>query len=462
MPDSNNTSKRTFKADFLLSPWAILIGMAFGIYIGAFYKNTDVLPIMSGIGDTYLSLLQMCILPVLLSAVASSLGSLIRSKNSKKCIKMMVVTLAGALLLASMLGILGGMWGRPGSSLDSNTKTMMGKLLEKSETSLDLEMNFFGENPPENQEASLVNFFKKIVTPNIFDSLSKSHNLQVLFFAIIVGLAAGTIRKDAADSLLSVLEAVYLTFSQIIRWAMYLLPFGICCLVAKQLAEMGLDILMSMAKFIILFYACCIIFFIINTIIIWRKSGQPLFKVLSKLEKPIFIALGTRSSLATIPSAISAMADNLKFNATNTKLILPLGITIGRFGNVLYFALGAIFVSQLYNTELCWQCYLLIAVGSILAGMATSGSTGVLTLAMMCIVLEPLQLPLEAVLVLFIAIDPIVDPMRSLTIVYPSCAITALVAGKEEGEENKPKPSEDKSTGTTEILSQTAASITGV
>ena len=74
----------------------------------------------------------------------------------------------------------------------------------------------------------------------------------------------------------------------------------------------------------------------------------------------------------------------------------------------------------------------MVVFGSIFAGMATSGVTGVLTLTMLGLVLEPLQLPLEAVLVLFIAIDPIVDPFRTLGIVYTGMATTAVIANPEE------------------------------
>jgi proton glutamate symport protein len=69
-----------------------------------------------------------------------------------------------------------------------------------------------------------------------------------------------------------------------------------------------------------------------------------------------------------------------------------------------------------------------VIIGSIFAGMATSGVTGVLTLTMLGLVLEPLKLPLEAVLVLFVAIDPLMDPLRTLGIVHTGMATTALIA----------------------------------
>jgi proton glutamate symport protein len=175
-----------------------------------------------------------------------------------------------------------------------------------------------------------------------------------------------------------------------------------------------------------MFYLAALLVFAVNTLIIWRRSGGTLLSAISRLKEPLIIALGTRNSLATLPSAINAVHEKLGFEKTGTQLILPLATLIGRFGNVLYFALAAMFVAQLYDAPLGVGGLLFAVIGAILAGMATSGSTGILTLAMVTIVLEPMGLPVEAALVLLMAIDPICDPPRTLTIVHTSCAVTTL------------------------------------
>lgn len=86
---------------------------------------------------------------------------------------------------------------------------------------------------------------------------------------------------------------------------------------------------------------------------------------------------------------------------------------------------------QLYDKPLSLGSVIIVIAGSIFAGMATAGVTGILTLTMLGIVLEPLQLPLEAVLVLFVAIDPIMDPFRTLSIVHTGIAATAVIADVE-------------------------------
>jgi len=139
------------------------------------------------------------------------------------------------------------------------------------------------------------------------------------------------------------------------------------------------------------------------------------------------------------------MTNGLNFDENDPCLLLPLGITVGRFGNVLFFSLAAVFVAQLYELPLGpSECTSILLCGA-LAGMATSGASGAVTLAMIMIVLEPLRLPWEAVLALFIAIDPIVDPMRTLLIVYPSCAFTAMLSERAPAAHGS--AAEDEATG---------------
>lgn len=415
--------------DWLLSPYSIIVSMTVGVLIGVYQK--DIALAIAPFGNIYLALLQMCILPVLVCAVASSLGELVKSNGSNKSIGSMVLVFSVGLIVMSAVGILAGLIGQPGAGLDQETQAVLGQLVQKSGTGADLEMFFFQENPLPQGTPSFLNFFVDIIPSNVMESMAAGNNLQVLFFAIILGIATGFIPNHQSSHLLLVLEGVYLAFSKVIKWAMYILPFGLCCLMAEQVAKVGPEILMSMTKFIVVFVICALAIFVVCTVIIWRCSGKCFFETIAGLKEPIIIALGTRNSLATIPSALDALATKLQFDKTKTNLMVPLGVTICRYGSVIYFSLATMFVAQLYDTPLDAQAYAIILIGSIFAGMATSGASGVLTLAMMLLVLEPLGLPFEAVLVLFIAIDPIIDPLRTLLIVYVACATSALISGKE-------------------------------
>jgi Na+/H+-dicarboxylate symporter len=121
------------------------------------------------------------------------------------------------------------------------------------------------------------------------------------------------------------------------------------------------------------------------------------------------------------------MQNDLCFERESVSLMLPLGITIGRYGNIVYFALASLFVMQLYNQPLSAAGLTIVVIGSVFAGMATAGSSGILTLTMIGIVLGPLGLPVDAVLIVLMAVDTVIDPMRTFLIVYVNIAATALI-----------------------------------
>jgi hypothetical protein len=136
--------------------------------------------------------------------------------------------------------------------------------------------------------------------------------------------------------------------------------------------------------------------------------------------------------MATLPSAITCLDDKMSFDKTTVNLTLPLGMTLGRFGNVFYFAVAVFFVVQIYGMELAAAQYATIFLGVIFAGTATAGASGIVTLSVIGIVLSPLNLPIEAVLVIFMAIDPIIDPFRTLLLVYGNIGATTLIAGRRQ------------------------------
>lgn len=411
----------------LRNPWTIIVSVVIGVLIGL--GNKDLALAIAPLGDLYLVLLKMCVLPILLSAIAMSIGRLMTSHDAQRYVKRILMVFPAGLVLVSILGTAIAAIAGPGRNLPKSVLDTLGVLV--NESAIDLELSLQGPLPQEEPPPGITDFIFNMVPGNIFEALSQGESLQVLFFAIIFGTALGLVGGSVADNMFNVFEAVYRAFNKLINGFTLILPLGLCSLLAAQIAEVGIDILAAMLNFVILVIATFAILYVISTLVVWRYARCSLPRVFGALREPTILALATRSSLACIPSAISAMHDALKFDRKTTDLVVPLAITLCRFGSVVYFALAALFVAQLYNNTLGWSGYAIAMLASILAGMATSGVTGVLTLTLLQVVLDPLGLPLDAALVLFIAIDPIVDPFRTLGIVHTSLAATAAIADRE-------------------------------
>ncbi len=410
--------------EWLRSPWAILVSVVLAIFVGTAYKEFAVS--LAPIGELYLGLLKMCVLPILLAAITTSIGRLMQSSNAAQYVKRILVIFPLSLAVTSGIAVAVATIFGPGRNLSAQTLEALGILVNDS--GVDLEMSLTGPLPVEESSGGLLTFLIGLVPENIFDSLSQGETLKVLIFSIIVGVSLGLVRNRVTEPCFDILEAIYRTFNQLINWLTLLLPIGLFSLLAYQLSQQGVDVMLSMLNFLIAGLITFAAIYVVCTIVIWKQTNKSLLGVLAALREPSILALATSSSLACLPSAITKLSDTLGFNRQTVNLVTPLSITICRFGSVVYFALGAVFVAQLYDEPLGLGSIFVIIVGSIFAGMATSGVTGILTLTMLGIVLEPLQLPLEAVLVLFVAIDPVMDPFRTLGIVHTGIAATALIA----------------------------------
>ncbi|MEO1403243.1 MAG: cation:dicarboxylase symporter family transporter [Cyanobacteria bacterium J06635_1] len=417
---------RNFSFTWLSSPWAILVSVVLAIYVGTAHK--DFAASLAPIGNLYLGFLKMCVLPILLAAITTSIGRLMRSSHATQYVKRILVVFPLGLVITSGLTVLIAAIAGPGRNLSAKTLEALGVLVNDS--GVDLEMALTGPIPVEESVQGLSSFLINLVPDNIFSALSQGETLKVLIFSIIVGVSLGLVRDPVTEPCFDILEAIYRTFNQLINWLTMILPIGLFSLLAYQLSQQGLDVMLSMINFIGATLVTYLMVYVLSTLVVWQQSKMSLIKVLAALREPTILALATSSSLACLPSSITQLSEALNFNRQTVNLVTPLSITICRFGSVIYFALGSLFVMQLYDKPLGMGSLIIVIAGSIFAGMATSGVTGILTLTMLGIVLEPLQLPLEAVLVLFVAIDPIMDPFRTLGIVHTGIAATAMIADK--------------------------------
>lgn len=426
----SKTSNRKLRIiPILKSPALLLFSAILAILTGVFAPKLAL--VLSPLGKIYLSLLKMSVLPILISAITMSIGRLMASHNATKYIRRIFTFFPVLLLSLTFTAMFVTQVFEPGRGLSPTTLQNLGILV--NESGIDLEIPL-GEPLPEIKDnPGLMSFLISMIPENIFEALSQGDTLKVLFFSIILGVTLGDIQKHNTNAhvILDALETFYKAFNRLIIGLTLLLPFGLYSLLSAQIVKTGVNVVFAMVNFILVAIGTYGIIYIISTIIIWVRSKSSLNSLFSMSREPSILALATTSALACLPSMISAMSDGLKFSKQTTNLVVPLGVTVGRFGQVVYFTLASLFVAQLYNAEIGISGFAIVIVGSIFAGMASSGATGIVTLTTLNVVLRPLGLPLEAALILFIAIDPILDPFRTLCTVHTSMAATALIADSE-------------------------------
>jgi Na+/H+-dicarboxylate symporter len=183
-----------------------------------------------------------------------------------------------------------------------------------------------------------------------------------------------------------------------------------------------------MGSFLASFFVFAISLSVLATVLIWKRAGVSPGAVWSALKAPALISLTSASTTATIPDAIEAMSSKLGFSRGIVELVIPISSVFMRAGAALYFALLAVFVANLYDRSIAAPEFLLICLGASMAAFASAGHNSLAAVGFAGIVLSMLNLPVEAALALFLAIDLICEGPRNLLSLLFACVLIVLVS----------------------------------
>jgi proton glutamate symport protein len=398
-----------------LNPISVVGGVVLGGLYGWYDQGNT--PLIEHLGEGYLRLLQMCVIPLLFTAVVTSLGKLFSDGSAKQSVARFVVIIAIGLCLAGVVGLLVAAFGRPGAEMQHQARTIIGEIIFRAEAASSL-----------SSSADFMGIAVAIVPENIFLALSTGNMLAILFFAVLFGIALGSIDPEMSARALGVFESLYETFIKIIGWLTYVLPIGLFCLAYSQLSSIGVPVLLALVQLVALIYAGALALVAGYTALIWWKTGESPLRVLSALKDAIFVAFGTSSSFAAMPAALRGLKTGLRIDRGTVDLVMPLGITLNPPGSVFHFALASMFIANLYGVHLDAGQMVFVVVASALAGLAAAGAPGIAALSMMSLILVPLGLPVEVAIILLVAIDPVIDPIITVLNVQANSATTVLMA----------------------------------
>jgi Na+/H+-dicarboxylate symporter len=417
-------SKATKWIALLKSPLAILLGIVLGGVIGAMLPI--LVPPLAWVGNAYLSFLKLCALPIMLSAIVVGTYRLLGEKDSGSIIVRLLFAVFAGFIFCNLVAIGVGLASQSGE-IDPTTLASLGA--EVNKTGIDYQLFIF-EAPPPNDTANLGlgALLNNLISDNIFSSLSEGQTLEVLTFSIVFGLALSLLPKSNVQKhFISVLDLVFQTFNNIVKSSLAFLPFALLGLIGERVASTGMNTIQLMLKFVLLANLCFAIAYLLSVTIIWFRAKRPnLKRLLSSMKETSVLAVTTSNSFACLPSALTMMKE-LGFNEEKVNSLLPINLITFRYGTSVYFVLATMFVLNVYQEPFGISTFLTVLLGCILASLSSLGLVGIATLSCIEVVCRPLGLPVEAVLLIFVAIDPLVNPLRALVNVYASMMVTSLI-----------------------------------
>ena len=407
---------------FLTSPLTVFGSIVLGIFAGILYPAESQL--FEGIGGIYLSLLKVVVLPFLLATILVGIVSLLQREGANSMIKRIVIGFLISMVMSGAVGITAVTL--TSGEMTQDKKITLGALVSSRGTgSNDLQMTL----QPQTEVVVKTDpfaVFTKFIPENIFSALNQGESLKVVLFCLIFGISLGSIKNVGQQMIIDILKTIQQASISIFKFLNYFLPIALLAMISSQVGKVGLSIFTMMFEFICQQALGGIMLILIATLVIWLRSKTTITEVIAEVKQTLLIALSSRSALACIPYAQDALA-KLKFDPSSVELMVPLSFTVNRIGSIAYYAIATIFIANVYGVDLGVGGLVIVLFGSMLAGLASAGTTGVLTVATVAIVCDLLKLPHEAVIVLLIAVDPVMDMIRTVVHVYGNIAVTSFV-----------------------------------
>ncbi|PRY13155.1 Na+/H+-dicarboxylate symporter [Pontibacter ummariensis] len=416
--------------------WRILIGMALGVLWGIAASSLGLIEFtldwIKPFGTIFINLLKLIAVPLVLVSLITGVSSLSDisklSRIGSKTIGIYLMTTVVAVVMGLVLVNLT----EPGKAFSPEKREEFREEFASTTTQKSTDAAAVeGQGPLQ----PLVD----IVPANIFGSLTNNGAmLQVIFFALLFGIALITIPPDKAAPVNDFFEGVNLVILKIVDFIMQTAPYGVFALLAGLVVEFaGEDPNAALELLLVLGYYCLVV---IAGLAIMIFVVYPALAVLvgkttyKKFFEGIFpaqmLAFSTSSSAATLPVTMECAEKNLGINREITSFVLPLGATINMDGTSLYQAVAAVFIAQAYGIELDIMAQIGIVMTATLASIGAAAVPGAGTV-MLVIVLQQAGIPVEGI-ALILAPDRILDMIRTTVNVTGDATVSMMVARTED------------------------------
>lgn len=392
----------------------LVLGVIFGFYMatnpfgsnGAVFLTTYIKPI----GTLFIHLIKMVIVPLIFFSLISGIVSM----TDAEAFKRIGLKAVGAYLMtgafAVAIGLLFGHVFKPGVGVDLSVLASVSSG-EAQHVSVPKDVN-------------IIDILVNTIPPNVFKAMAEDNILQVVVFAMFVGVALnrlGVKVQNLTDLCKSAATLVFRLIETVIRFS----PYGVFALTAWMVGTQGMPILFALLKLVGVVIGALFVQYLlfgVMIIVFGRMSPLPFYR---KMLEPQLLAFSTSSSKATLSTAMRVVNERIGVSKSSTAFVLPLGASINMDGTAIYLGITALFFSQAYNIPLDAHHYFILiltaTLGSIGAAGIPSGS-----LFMMGMVFTSVGLPLDGI-ALIAGVDRILDMMRTTVNITGDSVITMLV-----------------------------------
>ena len=386
----------------------VICGVIFNLFVPASYVRDTIIidGICYVIGNGFIKLMKMLVVPLVFCSLvcgASAIGDTkTLGKVGGKTIAFYLATTAIAVAVAISVAALI----KPGIGLNMN-------MIET-------------ENVTVAEKTSAVDTLLDIIPDNPFSSLANGNMLQVIVFALIVGILLAKMgeRAELVANFFSQFNDLMMEMTNLV---MSFAPIGVFFMLTRTFAHLGFDAFIPLLKYmgsvVLGLGVQCFVVYMILLFVFTRLNP---FKFIKKFFPVMAFAFSTSTSNATIPLNIETLEEKIGVSRKVSSFTIPLGATINMDGTSIMQGVAVVFAAQAYGINLGISGYLTVIATATLASIGTAGipSVGLVTLTM---VFSAVGLPVEAI-TLIMGIDRILDMLRTAVNVTGDAVCTTVVA----------------------------------
>ena len=396
---------------------SLLLGAAAGIAVNyglpsGYFKDTILVNgILYVIGNGFIRLMQMLVIPLVMCSLicgAMAIGDTkTLGKVGVKSLGFYLVTTALAVGIALTIGLLV----HPGLGLNIY-------IVETSEVAV-------------SESTGFADTLLNIIPKNVFASMANGDMLPIIVFSVFVGILLAKLgsRAKTVSNFFAQFNDIMMEMTMSV---MELAPIGVFCMIAKTFSTIGFDAFLPMIKYMLsVIAALAIQCFIIYQVLLFLLTRLNPTKFIRKFFPVMQFAFSTSTSNATIPLSIDTLDHKMGVSRKISSFTIPLGATINMDGTAIMQGVAVVFVAEAYGYQLTPTMLLTVIATATLASIGTAGvpSVGLVTLAM---VLTSVGLPTEGI-ALIMGIDRILDMLRTAVNITGDAVCTTIVA-KQEGD----------------------------
>jgi aerobic C4-dicarboxylate transport protein len=406
MPSAAVVRKKPFYANLWVQ---VLIAIALAIAFG--YLSPAKAIAMKPLGDGFIRLITMIITLIIFCTVVSGIASMQDMKKVGRVGGKALLYFEIVSTLALLIGLVVGNLVHPGSGFNVSTANLDAKAV--------------AEYAGQAKAQSITDFLLHIIPTTVIDAFAKGDILQVVFVAILFGLALSTL-GERGKPLVTLLDSLTQAVFAVVNMLMRLAPIGAFGAMAFTVGKYGLSSLGPLAKLIGTFYLTCTLFVLVILGIVGWLVGFSIIRFLIYIKEEILLVLAISSSEPAIPTLMEKL-EKLGCSKALVGLVVPTGYTFNTDGTSIYMTLAALFVAQATNTHLTLGQQLTIFAVATLTSKGASGVQGAAFIALVATLTVIPTIPVAG-MALILGIDRFMSMFRALINMIGNGVATLVVA----------------------------------